>query len=118
MARALDPEREQRITYEIVVDCYGEFEVAVGWFTHLEEHLPFPFQATYHPDGEHPRQVMVLALEYDEDDLESEPLAFDVELDDGETWALLEDVTPPDSFQTKHGIGRQRFDYFWKSRLD
>ena len=98
MARALDPEREQRIDYEIVVDCYDEYEVAMGWFTYLDENLPFPFQATYHPDGENPRQVMVLALEYDEDDLESEPLAFDVEIDDdGETWALLEDITPPDS---------------------
>jgi Calcium binding len=98
VAHALDPEREQRIEDEIIVDCYDEYEVAVGWFAYLEDHLPFPFQAMYHPDGEAPRQVLVLALEYDEDDLESSALMFDVEIDDdGETWALLEDITPPDS---------------------
>jgi Calcium binding len=52
-----DPVREDRIDDEIVVDCYDEYGVALGWFRYLEEHLPLPFQATYHPDGEHPRQV-------------------------------------------------------------
>jgi hypothetical protein len=95
-----DPTREHRIDYEIVVDCYDEYEVAMGWQAYLEDNLPFPFQATYHPDDEEPRQVTVLALEYDEDELEDSGLAFDVEIEeeDGEEgWVLLEDITPPKS---------------------
>jgi len=40
-----DPEREQRITYEIVVDAYGPEERAMGWHCYLEEQLHFPFRA-------------------------------------------------------------------------
>jgi len=41
-----DESREQRITMEIVVDCYNEEERAMGWYYYLEDHLNFPFQAT------------------------------------------------------------------------
>jgi hypothetical protein len=40
-----DPEREKRIEYEIIVDCYGEYEHAAGWWNHLEDRLQFPFLA-------------------------------------------------------------------------
>jgi hypothetical protein len=49
MAKAkpkLDPEREQRITMEIVVDAYDAQERAMGWYYYLEEQLQFPFTAT------------------------------------------------------------------------
>jgi hypothetical protein len=39
-----DPEREDRITMEIVVDCYGEDETAMGWYYYLEGRLQ-PFTA-------------------------------------------------------------------------
>lgn len=46
MAKATrDPERDERIAMEIVVDCYGESEQAMGWYYYLEEHLGFPFSA-------------------------------------------------------------------------
>ena len=41
-----DPERENRITMEIIVDAYDESECAMGWYYHLEENLQFPFSAT------------------------------------------------------------------------
>ena len=41
-----EPEREQRIEMEIVVDAYGEEERAMGWYYYLEEKLKFPFAAT------------------------------------------------------------------------
>jgi hypothetical protein len=41
-----DPEREQRITMEIVVDAYDAQERAMGWYDYLEEQLQFPFTAT------------------------------------------------------------------------
>jgi Calcium binding len=41
-----DPEREQRITMEIVVDAYDAQERAMGWYYYLEAQLQFPFTAT------------------------------------------------------------------------
>jgi len=41
-----DPEREERITMEVVVDCYDRHEVAMGWYYYLEGQLRFPFTAT------------------------------------------------------------------------
>jgi hypothetical protein len=40
-----DEEREQRITMEIVVDCYGPEEQAMGWYYYLEDKLELPFSA-------------------------------------------------------------------------
>ena len=42
---AAQPEREHRITYEAVVDCYDEVERAMGWYYYLERALAFPFKA-------------------------------------------------------------------------
>jgi hypothetical protein len=41
----INPQREHRITMEIVVDAYNEEECAMAWYCHLEEHLAFPFEA-------------------------------------------------------------------------
>jgi len=40
-----DDEREERITMEIIVDCYGPEEQAMGWYYYLEDKLSFPFRA-------------------------------------------------------------------------
>lgn len=37
--------REDRITDEIIVDCYNEEEQAMGWYYYLEDNLDFPFTA-------------------------------------------------------------------------
>ena len=42
----LDAEREERITIEVVVDCYDRHERAMGWYCYLEDQLQFPFTAT------------------------------------------------------------------------
>jgi hypothetical protein len=39
-----DPVREERITMEIVVDAYGEYERALGWHCYLDDILAFPFK--------------------------------------------------------------------------
>lgn len=41
-----DPEREQRIEMEIVVDAYDAQERAISWYYYLEDQLQFPFTAT------------------------------------------------------------------------
>ena len=40
-----DPERENRIMMEIIVDAYGPEEQAMGWYYYLEDKLGFPFTA-------------------------------------------------------------------------
>ncbi|MEK6742166.1 MAG: calcium-binding protein [Nitrospirota bacterium] len=40
-----DKSRETRIDDEIIVDCYGEAERAMGWYYYLQDHLEFPFAA-------------------------------------------------------------------------
>ena len=40
-----DPERENRICTEVVVDAYDGAERAMGWFGYLEERLTVPFTA-------------------------------------------------------------------------
>jgi len=45
MAKRKDPDREERILMEIVVDAYGEEERAMGWYYYLQDNLQFPFPA-------------------------------------------------------------------------
>jgi hypothetical protein len=40
-----DPEREERITMEVVVDAYDAEERSMGWFYYLQDKIQFPFQA-------------------------------------------------------------------------
>jgi Calcium binding len=40
-----DPEREERITMEAIVDAYGAEEQAMGWYYYLAEKIQFPFAA-------------------------------------------------------------------------
>ena len=37
----VDEDREHRITYEVIVDCYDEYEVTMGWYCYLEDRLDF-----------------------------------------------------------------------------
>ena len=41
--RREDKAREERITMEIIVDCYDPEEQAMGWYCYLEDNLRFPF---------------------------------------------------------------------------
>jgi hypothetical protein len=43
--RPSDPDRDQRIHEQIIVDAYGPEEQARGWYCYLEKMLGFPFQA-------------------------------------------------------------------------
>jgi hypothetical protein len=38
-----DGKREERIMMEVIVDCYGPEEQAMGWYYYLQEKLRFPF---------------------------------------------------------------------------
>jgi len=43
--RKIDKSHEERIDEDIIVDCYGEAERAMGWYCYLDDHLEFPFAA-------------------------------------------------------------------------
>jgi hypothetical protein len=46
MARVREqPDRENRILFEIVVDAYDEIERAMGWYCYLQDKLQVPFKA-------------------------------------------------------------------------
>lgn len=38
-------EMQHKIDYEIIVDCYDEYEASMGWYYYMEETLKFPFKA-------------------------------------------------------------------------
>ena len=40
-----DKDREDRITYEAVVDAYGPEERVMGWYYYLQDKIQFPFRA-------------------------------------------------------------------------
>ena len=59
----IDEAREQRITYEIIVDCYDDYEIASGWYAYLNDHLDFPFAAHWLTTGpSEPEQVQVISI--------------------------------------------------------
>ena len=41
-----EKEIKYKIDYEIIVDCYDEYEVSMGWYYFMEETIEFPFRAT------------------------------------------------------------------------
>ena len=43
----IDTNHQHRIDYEILVDCYDEYEQAIGWTIYLLENIECPFQAQY-----------------------------------------------------------------------
>jgi hypothetical protein len=38
--------RKDRIEDEVIVDCYDEYEMAMGWFYYLHDNMEFPFKAS------------------------------------------------------------------------
>ncbi len=54
------PDRENRIAFEIVVDAYDQAERAMGWYCYLQDNLQVPFKATCRsPRATSPLQVGV-----------------------------------------------------------
>ncbi|MDZ7899427.1 MAG: calcium-binding protein [Arcicella sp.] len=77
-------EIQDKIDYEIVVDCYDDYEVAIGWLTTMGEEIVFPFTATAElkkKDGstEH-KTVQIVGLESDEDDFHGNDFLLNMEI--------------------------------------
>jgi Calcium binding len=81
-----EKEIKHKIDYEIVVDCYDDYEVAVGWVTTMNEEIEFPFTATAaleKKDGsvEH-KTVQIVGLKSDEDDFHGNDFLLNMEHED------------------------------------
>lgn len=70
MSKNTNRDREERISSEIIVDCYDEVEQAMGWYYYLQNRLLFPFKAHW-STGSSTQTVDVLCLA-DEDDCTKE----------------------------------------------
>lgn len=57
-----DAAREERITYEVIVDCYTEEEEALGWYYYALDNLSFPFQAMRVRAGSEGKPVEVVGM--------------------------------------------------------
>ncbi|TXK36898.1 hypothetical protein FVR03_16535 [Pontibacter qinzhouensis] len=79
-------EIQHKIDYEIIVDCYDETEVSMGWYYFFEENLEFPFKATVplrKKDGSTEIKVVkVVALASDEEGITDND--FELEIENGE----------------------------------
>ena len=83
-----EPDREERIIMQIVVDAYNEDERAMGWYCHLENEMAFPFTARCREkrsisplrskdkvtvvgmaDSDECLEEMLVEIEWDEDEL-------------------------------------------------
>ncbi len=58
MAQGSDNDFDRRLSFEIIPDAHDSEEQALGWFSYLEEHLQFPFQAEC--DAERPSSPLRL----------------------------------------------------------
>ena len=92
--------REERIAMEAIVDCYDEYEQAMGWYYYLEDRINFPFQAKWvsrqKPEG---RDVKVLEMSPEDEcssDMFVEVLYQEGELEDVFS-ARLSDIQPLDN---------------------
>ncbi|MDY6937071.1 MAG: calcium-binding protein [Cyanobacteriota bacterium] len=93
----LDEERENRITDEIVVDCYDESEIAMGWYCYLQDRLEFPFEAEWFAAGK-PRSQLVRAIGMADEEECQTHMCVEIEYCEGEIEdaisAPLEEIYP------------------------
>ncbi len=79
-------EIEEIIDYEIIVDCYEEEEVNMGWAIYMEENIYYPFEAEYQvkkKDGKRLwSNVKVVGNETDESNFEGGSYYVEVEYND------------------------------------
>ena len=79
-------EIQYKIDYEIIVDCYDEYEMSAGWYCFMEEAIRFPFQATIKlekRDGViETKEVEIVGLSSDEEGFMNND--FDLEIENGQ----------------------------------
>ena len=79
----IDEDREHRIIYEVVVDCYNDYEVSMGWYYYLEDRLNFPFEAAWLGTG-HSKAEIVEAISMAEEEECKTDMLIEIRYRDGE----------------------------------
>ena len=82
-----DEARENRITYEVVVDCYDDEEIRMGWYYYLERKLDFPFTAEWFAGGRS-KTAQVEVIDMADEDACKTNMLVEIKYRDGD----LEDV--------------------------
>ena len=81
-----EEEIKQKIDYEIIVDCYDDYEVSMGWYYTMHDDLEFPFEATAalkKRDGTiESKQVTITGLDADVESFKGQD--FHLEMADGD----------------------------------
>ena len=74
------------IDYEIVVDCYDEYEMSSGWYETMNDRLNFPFEATAtltkKGGGRETKRVAVVGMHSDSDGFRGDDFRLLIEMDD------------------------------------
>lgn len=77
---------EHIITYEVVVDCYEDHEVYMGWAIYMGDNMNFPFEAEYQvkkKSGKREWQkVTVVGSETDDSNFVGGAYYVEIEIDD------------------------------------
>jgi hypothetical protein len=81
----LTPDQIQHIIdYEIVVDCYDEYEMSSGWYETMNDRLNFPFEATAtltkKGGGTDAKRVTIVGLHSDSDGFQGDNFRLKMEL--------------------------------------
>ena len=88
-----DPEREERIDFEVVVDAYDEEERAMGWYYYLADNIDFPFEAKW-MNGKKPEGREVTVLDISSADDCQHDMFVEVEYQEDVFSARLSDIEP------------------------
>ncbi|MFK7984062.1 MAG: calcium-binding protein [Saprospiraceae bacterium] len=75
-------EMQDKIEDEIIVDCYDEYEVNLGWFTFFGDELGFPFEAEVLIKNRKGTKKLekVDVLRIADNDFESEGICFEISI--------------------------------------
>jgi hypothetical protein len=85
-----EKERQYRIDYEILVDCYDSYEQASAWYCYAEDHFNSPFTSSY--DGV---EVQVTSLASEEQC--EEELMVNILVEGDEIPVLMNAIEPIDA---------------------
>ena len=73
-----------KIDYEIIVDCYDEYEVSMGWYYFMEETIKFPFRAKAKLKKRNgtieQQEIKVVGLASDEEGFMKKDFDFEIEV--------------------------------------
>lgn len=88
-----DSARDERITMEIMVDCYDSEEQFSSWHLYLEDNLNFPFEATWKTsEAGKGEKVMVIGMGDFDYCFEAQDMLVNIEYEGDELFEPLQEL--------------------------